>query len=151
MIVVNPHLEGGRAAEDLRIDLSPNVGPINGCALCQPVDAHALMCPRTRIRSRFPEPQDGSVPAFVHLNKTAFASRDLQCLTNFHDALRISAYLFERRHTIRRESGARETPAVSRSLQWRGGPVESPFDFRRKRARRSPHRQPASFGGRGPG
>src|SRR5258708_26722126 len=69
MIVVNPHLEGGRAAEDLRIDLSPNVSPINGCALCQPVDAHALMCPRTRIRSRFPEPQDGSVPAFVHPTK----------------------------------------------------------------------------------
>src|SRR5260370_21829382 len=128
MIVVNPHLEGGRAAEDLRIDLSPNVGPINGCALCQRVDAHALMCPRTRIRSRFPEPQDGSVPAFVHLNKTAFASRDLQCLTSFHDALRISAYQFERRHTILRESGVSEHPAVSRSLQRRTGPIVLQFD-----------------------
>src|SRR5260370_7418201 len=122
MIVVNPHLEGGRAAEDLRIDLSPNVGPINGCALCQRVDAHALMCPRTRIRSRFPEPQDGSVPAFVHLNKTAFASRDLQCLTSFHDALRISAYPFEPRHPIRPESALIQTPPLSRSLQCQAGP-----------------------------
>src|SRR5260370_2266959 len=129
MIVVNPHLEGGRAAEGLRIDLSPNVGPINGCALCQPVDAHALMCPRTRIGSRFPEPQDGSVPAFVHLNKTAFASRDLKCLTSFHDALRISAYRFERRHTIRRESGAKKTPPVSPSLHSRARPFQPPFDI----------------------
>src|SRR5260370_6978783 len=102
MIVVNPHLEGGRAAEDLRIDLSPNVSPINVCALWQPVDAHALMCPRTRIRSRFPEPQDGSVPAFVHLNKTAFAIPDFQCLPTFHDPLHLIPYQSPPRPTNRR-------------------------------------------------
>src|SRR5579863_6689271 len=50
------------------------------------------MCLRCRVCRHFPEPQDGSVLAFLYLDKTAFTSRDLKFPESFHCVFRILSF-----------------------------------------------------------
>ena len=79
-----PFLQARDCTEGLRVHLSHNVGPINGYAFQQAVNAKTLMCLRGRILCLLPKPQHSSFPTFFHLDEAVFASSNLKCLKYFH-------------------------------------------------------------------
>ena len=54
------------------------------CAICQGVDAQALVNTRVRIRCCFPEPCGASIPGFTDLDKAILADSGLKLLKGFH-------------------------------------------------------------------
>src|SRR5258708_2596258 len=72
---IEPFLERSHAAKCLRIYFSWSAHPINGCDICQTIDAHPLMHLPGPIRCAFPQPYDSSPRGFIHHDEAACPSR----------------------------------------------------------------------------
>lgn len=77
---MEPLLQRRDAAKRLRTYLSWNGHPVDGCAICQAVDAHSLIGLPSGIRRPFSEPQDSPFLGFVDLNEAALPGSCLKRL-----------------------------------------------------------------------
>ena len=77
---MEPFLQRRDAAKRLRIYLSWNGHPVDGCAICEAVDAHSLIGLPGRIRRSFSEPEDSSFLGLIDLNETALPGSCLKRL-----------------------------------------------------------------------
>ena len=77
---MEPFLQSRDAAKRLRIYLSWNAHPVDGCAICEAVDAHSLISLPGRIRRSLSEPQDSPFLGLIDLNEATLPGGSLKRL-----------------------------------------------------------------------